>query len=326
MKLTNSYEDYGNLDFDFVSIYNRIKKLGYDPKDFFSSNDMPYKKAYYNLDTKYQNMADRSSSFITSSYTTWIDQLSLYANINKPKGVLDSYSLNNIAEIELGLNKTDLNDGEAKGTDVTNIYRRNYYKFVLYNIQDTMLLSRIERKVTHLDLLYTIASVTRTRISHALKKTTSLRNLADVFYHQKGMAISNNRSRLYPHTGEKIPGGFVGDPTLMDNVGIKTENGMRSNRVFNVVTDIDLTALYPHIQIAYNISPESFAGRVQYVEKILTDEISGRMLETDKTENFIDEYNSRDSVSFCRDYYGLPGFSEMEKLVKEDLAKDEGEE
>lgn len=305
-----------NLDFDFPTLYNRLTRLGFQPEEAFSSQDFPYKNAYYRLDTKADSIADRNSSFITSSYTTWIDQLSLYANINKPMGVLESYKLDDIAERELGEKKVDLTEDEDVGTDITNIFLRNYTRFIVYGIQDVMLLAKLERKIKHLDLLNQISTMTATRTSHALKKTVCLRNLADMYYRKvHGMILSNNRAKLFPHSDEKREGAFVGDPNLIDFVGIMTGSGERSNKIFKNVTDLDLASLYPNLQIAFNISPETFVAPMRY-RKI--DSVTGR--EEDLTDLLVDSYNSRDAINFGKEFLGLPSYKEMEEHVNAALA------
>lgn len=306
-----------NLDFDFPTLYNRLARLGFDPNEAFSSNDFPYKNAYYRLEPNPKKpVADRSSNFITSSYTSWIDMLATYANITKPMGVLESYSLDFVTNKELGEHKIDLGttdegEDEEDGTDITNIFLRDYYRFIRYSIHDTMLLALLEKKMCHLDLLKSIATMTSTRINKALKKTICLRNMTEYYYRKEhGMILSNNRSRLYPHTGEKKEGAFVGDPNLIDNIGIDMGNGNLSQFIFKHVTDLDLSSLYPNIQIAFNIAPETFTGALRYMVK---DPVTGVV--EDKTNDFIDAYNSRDAVKFGIEYYGLPNYQEMEALV-----------
>lgn len=306
-----------NLDFDFPTLYNRLARLGFDPNEAFSSNDFPYKNAYYRLEPNPKKpVADRSSNFITTSYTSWIDMLATYANITKPMGVLESYSLDFVTNKELGENKidlgtTDAGEDEEDGTDITNVFLRDYYRFIRYSIHDTMLLALLEKKMCHLDLLKSIATMTSTRINKALKKTICLRNMTEYYYRKEhGMILSNNRSRLYPHTGEKKEGAFVGDPNLIDNIGIDMGNGNLSQFIFKHVTDLDLSSLYPNIQIAFNIAPETFTGALRYTVK---DPVTGVV--EDKTNDFIDAYNSRDAVKFGIEYCGLPNYQEMENIV-----------
>ena len=87
-------------------------------------------------------------------------------------------------------------------------------------------------------------------------------------------------------------------------------NGNLSQFIFKHVTDLDLSSLYPNIQIAFNIAPETFTGALRYMVK---DPVTGVV--EDKTNDFIDAYNSRDAVKFGIEYYGLPNYQEMEELV-----------
>lgn len=289
-----------NMDFDFPTLYNRLIKLGQDPNILFSGNSMEYKNAYYKLDRKATDPADRYSLFMTNSYVTWLDQLATYANVNKPKGRLESYSLDFIANMELGEGKSDF-DGE-----ILNAHNVNYGKFLKYNIQDTMLLYMIENKVKHLDLINLMANMTRTRPTHVMKKTISLRNFGMVFYEDNGFIMSNNKSKTFPKMEGQIPGGFVGDPNLVDNVGIDTIIG-KSKFIHDDVTDIDYGALYPTLTEIYNISPETHAGLIKYITP------EGE----DKTELFIDAYNSNDAISFGIEYMNMPTIEELlEKLDK----------
>lgn len=290
-----------NMDFDFVTIYNRLIKLGQDPHKLFSGNSVEYKNAYYSLDKRATDPSDKYSLFMTNSYVTWIDQLAIYANINKPKGRLESYSLDFIANKEIGEGKSDY-DGE-----IANAHMTDYGKFIKYNIQDSMLLFMIEEKIKHIDLIYMMANITATRPTHVMKKTISLRNFGMIFYENNGYILSNNKSRTFPKMEGKIPGGFVGDPNLVDHIGVKLISSL-SKFIHNDVTDVDYAALYPSLTEIYNISPETHAGKITYIDK------NGN----DKTDLFIDGYVSNDGISFGIDYMGMPTVDELlDELDKE---------
>lgn len=283
-----------NMDFDFATVFNRLKKLGQDPVDFFTPNEFPYKDAWYRLDTGANDLADKSSYFMTASYTNWIDQLALYASINKGAKTLESFTLEYVAQEELGEGKADFEG------DISNAHNIDYEKFLLYNIQDTMLLYRLEDRVQHLDLLYYMSIMTATRPTHVLKKTISLRNLGNIFYDQNGYIMSNNRSRQFPKSGKKIPGGFVGDPNLVDNIGLTLSTG-KSPFIHDDVTDVDLASLYPSTTEAYNISPETHMGKITHLNE------NGE----DDTVHFIDGYNSADPINFGIEFMNLPTVEEM---------------
>lgn len=289
-----------NLDFDFPTVYNRLVKLGQSPNELFSSSVFPHKEAYYRLDKKANDPAERDSKFVTTSCTNWVDQLALYANIQKPKGKLDSYTLDFVANKEVGDSKL-----EYEG-DMSDAVRTNYRAFLHYNIHDTILQYVIEERAKNFDLLYTMAIMTHTRPTSTMKKTISLRNFASIFYSSKGYVISNNRSKLFPEKTEKIPGGFVGDPNFVAKVGEELVTGM-SQFIHLDVTDIDLSSLYPSIIEALNICPETHRGKIKYI---------GATGE-DTTIHFVDAYNSKDYINFGIEYMGLPSPSDLLKKLGE---------
>ncbi|QXN67908.1 hypothetical protein FPHOBKDP_00158 [Listeria phage LPJP1] len=219
-------------------------------------------------------------------------------------GVLDSYKLNDIGEKEVGMQKDEFEEGDG---DITNVYIKNYYKFILYNIQDTVLLMMIEKATKFLDLIYQISSLTHTRITKALKKTICLRNLTEIFYNNGGFVISNNHSSLYPKIDGKIKGAFVADSSKVHPIGIDIM-GKKSNMIFDNVTDIDLTALYPHIIMALNISPESLIGNITFKQG-----------NKNITESFIDDYNSNNPLQFCIKYYNLPNIKDALGMIRESI-------
>lgn len=301
-----------NLDYDYPTIYNRLKRLGVDPAELLCDKDSKYKKAFYKIDKLNSDPADRSSVFEAVGTVNWVDQLAIYSNVTRMYGKLESYSLDYVGEHELQEHK-DVYEGSIR-----DLHFRDYRTFLIYNIQDTMLLMAIEDKNNHLELIHNVATMTATRIGKALKATINLRNLASIFYEQQGFHISNNRSRLYPKTGEKIPGGFVGDPNLIQKVGMKTILG-NSDKIFESVIDFDLSSLYPSIIQAFNISPETNAGDLEIGHIELNNMNDQKFI--DETPDFVDKYNSNNDIKFGIDYYGLPDLVELEKLVKIEMEK-----
>lgn len=288
-----------NISFDFLTLYNRILRLGGDPNEIISANDFPYKYASYYLDIKNYDPSERSESYKVCSYTVYIDLMCLYASLTKMNGKMESYSLDYIGEHEVGIHKDELD-----GTNIRTAHFDNYKTFLTYNIQDTMMLMLIENKTKHLDAIYSLSIMTRTRIDKTLKKTISIRNYASLFYRKNGYVISNNRSELYPKTGEKIRGAFVADPNLIDNVGFKITYNP-SSKIFELAIDFDLSSLYPSIIIAYNISPETC------YYKITMKDLDGN----DVTDIFMDDLISNDYINFGNKWYGLPNISEMYRLL-----------
>jgi len=129
--------------------------------------------------------------------------MALYANLRK-SAKEESYTLDYIGGKLLGIHKD-----KVEG-DIKTFHFVDYRKFLFYNIQDAIMLLQIEEKNKDIDLFQKVASLTETRVTHALKKTVCLRNLADKFYREKGLIISNNRSKLYvKDESSKIRGALI---------------------------------------------------------------------------------------------------------------------
>ncbi|QQO92522.1 DNA polymerase exonuclease domain protein [Staphylococcus phage Machias] len=307
-----------NLDFDFATIFERIKVNGEDPADYFCSKDLQDKKAYYRLDKNATDAANRSSTFETNSYTNWIDQLALYANVNKPNGVMESVKLNDVGEKETGIKK-DVYEGS-----ISDLHFRDYYTFILYNIKDTVLTALIEKNTNMFDLLFSIVDMTRTRPSKALKKTICLRNRSSVFFENQGYVLSNNHSKILSDpNADKIRGGFVANMTLIERMGDILVKGrdIRSNRLFSNVCDFDLSSLYPSIIRGFNITPEGHIGKIQIQDKstMTVPKYEEDKLNYDFNTEFISKFNSQDSVAFAQEFHGLPPLNIAAKKVSDKI-------
>lgn len=286
--------------YDHIYLYNRIKNLGYQPETIMCPDEFPYKGVSYRIDND-KDPTDNNSRFNVHSYSIFVDMMNLYANIRKPQGKKESYSLDFTVEQELGEHKQELD------TSIKTQAYDNYYTFFLYSVIDTVLLAKLENKTKDMDTLYTIGMITNTRVEEGLKKTISLRNLGAKFYETKGYFISNNRSSLKEKT-EKIPGAFVGDPELVDFCGMEIMKGIKSKYVFEEVGDVDLSSLYPSIILALNLSPETFDRKV-YFKKIRNDGVNYEVISYEK--EFIDDYISRDYISVGKKYLGLPSINDL---------------
>ena len=88
----------------------------------------------------------------------------------------------------------------------------------------------------------------------------------------------------------------------------------KSNKIFDLATDMDFSSLYPSIIETFNIAPEGIDLKV-FVEKI--NEETGEYEYI--TDEFMDDFLSKDTINFCKKYYGLPSYSEMIEKVKEEF-------
>jgi DNA polymerase elongation subunit (family B) len=150
----------------------------------------------------------------------------------------ESYSLNNIASVELNEKKLDYSEQDS----LHGLYKNDYQKFVEYNIKDVELVGRLDDKMKLLELMAAISYDGHVNLNDAF---TSVR-LWDIIIHNYLLKKKIVVPKL--HVNEKHrqnPGGFVKDPIK----GIQ-----------EWIVSFDLNSLYPHLIMQYNISPETYKG------------------------------------------------------------------
>ncbi len=160
-----------------------------------------------------------------------------------------SFSLNNIASVELGEKKIDYSDYGS----LINLYRENHQLFMEYNIRDVQLVDRIDQKKRLLSLVFALTYDTKINMEDALTSVT----MWDVLIHN--YLLEQKKVVPFSKSGVKtpFPGAYVKEP----KVGL-----------YNWVTSFDLTSLYPHIIMQYNISAETYRGKMDVdmdVDKVI---------------------------------------------------------
>lgn len=293
---------FWNQDFDIPYLIDRMLLLDMDPAEVICHPDFKFKEAYYVKDTRTFSIPSKSSYFMCSSYTVYIDQMVLYAALRKAGSELKSYKLGAIAKKEIKDEKLDY----AEEGNFRDLCIKNYHKFALYSIKDTLLQFGIERKTKDLDNLYVRSLMNVVSYNKAFKQTKFLNYRGYYEYFQEGLIMGNNRNIEYGvdrGNGKevKFSGALVADPRLNAKFGVMI-SGRLSRFIFRNVIDFDFSSLYPSIILAFNIAPntliakllvnESVDGLIKKFNKALEErEIEKRNREDDEktTDNEEDE-------------------------------------
>ena len=170
--------------------------------------------------------------------TSTLDYLSLYKKfILKPR---ENYKLDYIAHVELGEKKIDYSEYSS----LLELYKKDYQKFIEYNIEDTALVRRLDNKLKLIDLVCAIAYSIRVNFNTALTTVKLWEVLIHNHLIRKNIVVpySAKNSR-----GVSIPGGYVKEP----------HKGRQPWEV-----SLDLTSLYPMLTIMFNISPETLRHHI----------------------------------------------------------------
>jgi DNA polymerase elongation subunit (family B) len=322
---------FWNMNFDANYLMDRITELGYNPADIMCHPDFPVKRCYYYEDRKNFAVKMKKDAFTISDYTTWIDQMILYAQIRKGQSELGSVKLNIIGKKELGDEKLDYSE-EA---NIKTLPYVNYQKFLLYNIKDVLLQFGIERKTSDLDNLYTRSILNSVAYKKVFSQTALLRNRCYVDYLKQGYVIGNNINLDYnkdwdsddDEDEEKFAGALVGDPTLNSNKNGMEINGVKNKYVRKYVIDFDFSSLYPSIKIAHNIAPHTLVGKISLDEKVY-DKYTAFEMNNDKGDmydsgkDFMENILCQNPVMAGVRWFNLPNMMEILEMVAKEFDKD----
>jgi DNA polymerase elongation subunit (family B) len=165
-----------------------------------------------------------------------LDYMQLYKKYNYEER--HSYALNAIAEAELDQQKVDY-----AGT-LDHLYNHDFKKFIEYNIQDTILLHRLDVKLQYIDLCSTIAHSNGVLLPTTMGTVAMVDQAVVIEAHRRGMVCPNK----VRHNGEiRAAGGWVATP---------------KKGVQKWVGSADLNSLYPSVIRALNMSPETIIGQL----------------------------------------------------------------
>lgn len=145
----------------------------------------------------------------------------------------ESYKLDNIAYVELGERKVDYSDiGSLHG-----LCDQDYQKFVDYGVTDTRLVQRIDDKMKLLDLVYTLAYLTKQNYTDTFSPVKTWESLIylKLLNNNKRSEIKRNSNKV----ARRIAGAYVKAPEI--------------GKMRRWVMSLDLNSLYPHLIAQYNI-------------------------------------------------------------------------
>lgn len=247
--------------FDIPYVINRIKYLDQDDwVKLLSPWKLEPEMVIQFEDDGTGNRIEVGRVYIIPGMTT-LDYMNLYKKFcMSPR---ESYSLNNIAYVELGETKLDYSEYE----NLQNLYEKNWKMFIDYNYRDVHLVERLDNKLKYFDLAITYAYLAKVNF-YDIYGTVNYwdvkiyNNLFD-----KKVAVPPE-----PHNDKasEYPGGFVKDPQV----------GMH-----RWVSTFDLNSLYPNILVQCNMSPETIMNDMvpdstNRVEEILRGDFDNWMIKS----------------------------------------------
>lgn len=215
--------------FDFPYLINRMKRLGLEDKQIgrlspwgmISDRDQ-YVKGSDKIEPGYGILG-----------VALIDYLDLYkkfsAHPNQP-----SYKLGEIGNVELGIRKVDY----SQYGSLSNLYKQNHQLYIEYNIGDVDIVRKLEGKTKLLELAMTLAFDSKVNFEDVFYQVRMWDSI--IYNHLKKQNIIIPPKRKISKSMQ-YAGAYVKEPKPGD---------------YKWVVSFDLTSLYPHLIMMYNISPE----------------------------------------------------------------------
>lgn len=253
--------------FDIPYLYNRIAKL-FDVKS--AAKLSPWRKI--REDTTTIGNRDQTEYDIYGIDT--LDYLDIYKKFTYKNH--ESYRLDAIAYEELKEKKVDYSEFAT----LQQLYKGDFQKFITYNIKDVKLVHKLDQKMDFMAMIIDMAYMCKVNYRDCFKQTRMWDALIHAHLMRKKQVIPTKKRAL---TSNRYEGAYVKDPKI---------------GLHKWVVSFDLTSLYPHLIMAYNISPEKL---IQGMKKDFTvdDIISG------KTQNITDYSMTANGFFFNKDG---PGF------------------
>ena len=167
-----------------------------------------------------------------------LDSLELYRKYTYEER--HTYRLDAIGEIEVGENKVPY-----EGT-LDQLYNNDFRKFIEYNIQDTALLDKLDKKLRFIDLSNTVAHENTVLLQTTMGAVAVTEQGIINEAHNRGLQVPNRKQRDDENT--QAAGAYVAFP----------KKGLHK-----WVASMDLNSLYPSVIRALNMAPETIVGQIR---------------------------------------------------------------
>jgi hypothetical protein len=181
-----------------------------------------------------------------------LDYMALYKKFSYTPQ--ESYKLDTVAQSELKEGKRSY----SKYGSMQKFYENDYQGFIDYNIQDNVLVDKLEEKKGFIKLVMAMAYDAKVNFKDCFSPTRVWDVIIHNFLFKQGIVVP----RMKDVGGGSIEGAYVKEPI---------------KGLHKWVVSFDLNSLYPHLIQMYNISPETFVGstdRRLSVEDVLDGEFN----------------------------------------------------
>ena len=313
-----------NLSFDIKLVIKTCEDAGVDPAELLCAPelDKEYKKVRFQeaFRKPSEHISRKWDWLYAPSHTQWYDSMCLYSILRIVSGFEISYSLDNILRVnkisdgKLKFKEKIINSEEMSTADWhRHMQTKHPYEYIIYNIFDVMGLQVMEWVNNDSPALHTLMN--QSSLQNFSKQT---RRSADTMYFEclkKNKVVATTSVGKDLNLGVIKEGGAVLSPDRTYGMGSYSISDTPNliTYVLRHVNDIDLTAIYPRCLIGLNVSRETRISSVLSIKN--------------KTNASIQKLHSgiisleANSVLIGKEFFNLPGYEEMNELLKKELNK-----
>ena len=207
-----------------------------------------------------------------------LDYMQLYRKYNYEER--HSYRLDYIGEMEIGERKV------AYEGSLDRLYNHDFEKFLEYNIQDTVLLNKLDRKLQFIDLANTIAHDNTVLLPTTMGAVATTEQAIINEAHRRGFVVPDRVKGDRGNT--QAAGAYVAFP---------------KKGYHEWVGSMDINSLYPSVFRALNMAGETIVGQ----------------LRPDYTDEEINNKIKLAKASFADAWLGKFGTNEFEFVINKDI-------
>lgn len=217
-----------------------------------------------------------------------LDYMQLYRKYNYEER--HSYRLDYIGEMEVGEKKV------AYEGSLDRLYNHDFQRFLEYNIQDTLLLDKLDRKLQFIDLANTIAHDNTVLIPTTMGAVATTEQAIINEAHRRGFVVPDRVREDKENT--QAAGAYVAFP---------------KKGYHDWVGSMDINSLYPSVFRALNMAPETIVGQVRtnHTEAEISAKMSGEWCDPDTGKTV-------KKSSFADAWLGKFGTNEFEMVRNRD--------
>ena len=176
-------------------------------------------------------------------YMGILDYMQLYDKYDRSVAVKESNALAFVSGAVLeGISKIQYSGS------LQDLYENDFQKYVFYNVVDSCLVYYIDQKLRSMEVLLTLATITRMPLYKAASPVAVTESLMARKLTEQGKRIGVEYDREDGKKDSKYEGAFVKQPIV---------------GYYGGVSAFDFASLYPSIMRQFNISPDSFVEMVE---------------------------------------------------------------